>query len=172
MFRFFDQGRAPDKTSDMDLLPTWLVQESVPIFAPFFVHVYNVILENGYLPVSQEEAIVYPGHKKPTLDPDALSIAPSQTLASFLNCWSGLIMLSCFFISMTMNCCYQSAYRQFFFTETAVPKVVTDKLTASNRAWKSLLGIYDLRAAFDTVDHAISLRWLKIIFAIQGIMVE
>ena len=53
--------RAPDKTSDLDPVPTWLVQEFAPIFAPFFAHVFNVSLERGYLPASQKKAIVYPG---------------------------------------------------------------------------------------------------------------
>ena len=65
--------RAPDKTSDLDPVPTWLVQEFAPIFAPFFAHVFNVSLERGYLPASQKKTIVYPGLKKPSLDPDDLS---------------------------------------------------------------------------------------------------
>ena len=36
-----------------------------------------------------------------------LTIVPFQTLASFLSCLSGLFMLSCFFILVTMNCCLQ-----------------------------------------------------------------
>ena len=34
--------RAPDKTSDLDPVPTWFVQEFAPIFALFFAHVSNV----------------------------------------------------------------------------------------------------------------------------------
>ena len=49
--------RAPDKTSDLDPVPTWLAQEFAPIFAPFFAHVFNVSLEKGYLPASQKKAI-------------------------------------------------------------------------------------------------------------------
>ena len=80
-------------------MPTWLVHEFAPIFAPFFAHVFNVSLEKGYLPASQKKAIVYPGLEKPSLDPDDLSIklssGPSQTLALFLSCLGGLFMLSC-----------------------------------------------------------------------------
>ena len=56
----------------------------------------------------------------------------------------------------------QSAYRQFFLTETAVLKVVTDILAALDRGQISLLGMFDLSAAFDTVDHSILLRRLEI----------
>ena len=44
--------RAPDKTSDLDPVPTWLVQEFAPILAPFFAHVFNVSLERGCLHAS------------------------------------------------------------------------------------------------------------------------
>ena len=69
-------------------------------------------------------------------------------------------MLSCSSILMTMNCCLQfnPLIRQFCSTETAVLKVVTDILAALDREQISLLGMFDLSAAFDTVDHSILLR--------------
>ena len=62
----------------------------------------------------------------------------------------------------------QSAYRQFFSTETAVLKVVSDILTAMDRGQITLLGMFDLSAAFDTVDHAILLKRLDVSFGIRG----
>ena len=58
----------------------------------------------------------------------------------------------------------QSAYRQFFSTETAVLKVVSDILTAMDRGQITLLGMVDLSAAFDSVDHAILLKRLDVCF--------
>ena len=66
----------------------------------------------------------------------------------------------------------QSAYRQFFSTETAVLKVVTDILAALDRGQISLLGMFDLSAAFDTVDHSILLRRMEISFGIRGAALE
>ena len=63
--------RAPDQTSDLDPVPTWLVQEFASTFTPFFAQVFNVSLERGYLPASQKKVIAY--LKKPSLDPDDLS---------------------------------------------------------------------------------------------------
>ena len=57
----------------------------------------------------------------------------------------------------------------FFSTETAVLKVVTDVLTAMDRGQITLLGMFDLSAAFDTVDHAILLRRLEVSFGIRGV---
>ena len=66
-------------------MPTWLVQEFSPIFAPFFAHVFNVSLERGYLPALQKKAIVYPGLEKPSLDPDDLSNYRSISNLSFVS---------------------------------------------------------------------------------------
>ena len=46
--------------------------------------------------------------------------------------------------------------------------VVTDILAALDRGQISLLGMFDLSAAFDTVDHSILLRRLEISFGIRG----
>src|SRR6218665_1520716 len=48
---------------------------------------------------------------------------------------------------------HQSAYRRFYSTETALLKVVTDITEAIDAGDHALLGLLDLSAAFDTVDH-------------------
>ena len=75
---------------------------------------------------------------------------------------------------MTMNCCLQfnPLIASFFSTETAFLKVVTDILAALDRGQISLLGMFDLSAAFDTVDHSILLRRLEICFGIRGAALE
>ena len=109
--------RAPDKTLDLDPVPTWLVQEFAPIFAPFFAHVFNVSLEKGYLPAWQKKAIVHPGLKKPSLDPDDLS---NYRPISILSLVSKLLeravhaQLLLYLNDNELLPSVQSAYRQFF----------------------------------------------------------
>jgi len=47
----------------------------------------------------------------------------------------------------------QSAYRQGHSTESALMKVIADILDAADRRKVTLLGLLDMSAAFDTVDH-------------------
>ena len=62
----------------------------------------------------------------------------------------------------------QSAHRRQHSTETAVLKVVSDILKAEDDGKVTLLGLLDLSAAFDTVDHAIFLDPLDVSFGIRG----
>ena len=87
----------------------WLVREFAQIVAPFLAHVFNYSLEKGYLPALQKKAIVYPGLKKPSLDPDDLSNYRPISNLSFVSklLERAVFMLSCSSISLTMNCCLQ-----------------------------------------------------------------
>ena len=52
----------------------------------------------------------------------------------------------------------QSAYRRHHSTETAMLRVVSDALTAAD---VTLLGLLDMSAAFDCVDHQLLLQRLE-----------
>jgi len=52
---------------------------------------------------------------------------------------------------------YQSAYQKRHSTETAMLRVWSDILTAADSRQVTLLGLFDLLAAFDYVDHDILL---------------
>ena len=50
---------------------------------------------------------------------------------------------------------HQSAYRSCHSTESALLKVTSDALLAADQGKLNLLGMLDMSAAFDCVDHII-----------------
>src|SRR6218665_982303 len=63
---------------------------------------------------------------------------------------------------------HQSAYRKFHSTETALLKVVTDLIQAIDAGDHALLGLLDLSAAFDTVDHDVLVEHLARTYGLRS----
>ena len=63
----------------------------------------------------------------------------------------------------------QSAYRQYYSTETALLRVLADILHAVDTGDLSILALLDLSAAFDTVDHDILLQRLQTSFGVVSV---
>ena len=56
---------------------------------------------------------------------------------------------------------YQSAYRMFYSTETAMLRVINDALREIDSGHEVVLVLLDLSAAFDTIDHTLLLKRLQ-----------
>ena len=63
---------------------------------------------------------------------------------------------------------YQSAYRKFHSTDTALLKIRNDILSSMDTVKVTALTLFDLSAAFNTIDHTILLRRLDDWFVVTG----
>jgi len=116
-------------------------------------------------------ATVTPILKKSNLDISNISNFRSISNPSFL---SKLLeraisrQLTVYLESESLLPLFQSAYRANHSTETAVLRVFSDLVAASDAGNISLMALLDLTAAFDTVDHEILIHRLELEFGVTG----
>ena len=104
------------------------------ILAPFFAYVFNDSLQKSHLSPKQNMTIIYPGLKKPLPNPDDLANYRPISNLGFVSKLLERAVHAQLLIYLNENellPSVQSAYRQFFSTETAVLKVVSDILLDS-----------------------------------------
>jgi hypothetical protein len=162
---------SPTKSCDLDPIPTFLLKQSIDVLLPFLTALCNASLLEGHLPTSQRHAIVTPLLKKPSLDPDELkNYRPVSNLTFLSKVVERLVsgQLTAHLQAHGLMPLLQSAYRRHHSTETALLRVMSDLLTAADHQLVSLLGLLDLSAAFDCVDHLLLLQRLEKTFGITG----
>lgn len=164
-------SRSPVKSCILDPLPTFILRDVIDEILPFICVMCNVCLQDGCLPSSQKKALVTPALKKASLDPDTLkNYRPISNLSFMSKVIERLVaeQLTEHLDESNLMPPLQSAYRRHHSTESAIVKVMSDILDAADSRQVTLLGLLDLSAAFDTVDHQILLQRLKISFGIGG----
>ena len=147
------------------------MKEFLPELMPYLTDLCNSSLIQGYLPVSERHAIVLPRLKKVGADSaDVKNYRPISNLTFMSKVVERLVcrQLTTFLDSHKLLPESQSAYRKHHSTETVVLKIVSDILQAADSGKVTLLGLLDMSAAFDTVDHAILLERLQTSFGITS----
>ena len=137
----------------LDPIPTHLLKSCSGPLTPVITKIINNSLELGIFPGCWKEAIVIPLLKKPGLDSIFKNLRPVSNLAYV----SKLIERAVFnqtydhLVRSGLYPLFQSAYRKYHSTETALVKVANDILLNMNSQRVTLLVLLDLSAAFDTV---------------------
>jgi hypothetical protein len=166
---------ASNKSCGLDPIPTNLVKSCADLLSTFISELFNRSLNDGYIPPSQKSAYVTPHLKKKGLDVnDSKNFRPVSNL-SFLSKLLERVVSAQLntYLNVTGTLpSTQSAYRKFHSTETALLKVFSDLCHAIDDGNTCLLGLLDLSAAFDTVDHNILLSRLDLSFGVKGSVLQ
>ena len=163
--------QSPSKSCTLDPIPTFILKESIDVLLPYLTVMCNASLLEGDLPQSQKHAIITPLLKKPSLDAAELKNYRAVSNLSFVSKVVEKLVaeqLISFLQSNNLMPRLQSAYRRHHSTETALLRVISDLLRAADSMQVTLLGLLDLSAAFDCVDHTILLLRLENTFGITG----
>ena len=162
---------APCKSSDLDPLPTGLLKDCIDVLVTPIVSIVNSSLSKVCLPTHFKSALVSPLLKNPTLNRDDMKNYRSVSNLSFLSTILEKVVasrLNSHINSSHASNDYQSAYRKFHSTETALLKFHNDILSSMDDGRVTALTLLDLSAAFDTIDHTILLRRLGNGFGVSG----
>ncbi|XDV21738.1 hypothetical protein PO909_026762 [Leuciscus waleckii] len=154
-------------TCMLDPIPTKLLKEMHPL-----LNIINSSLSLGYVPKTFKLAMIKPLVKKTQLDPTELvNYRPISNLPFLSKILEKAVSSQlCSFLERNDICeDFQSGFRPYHSTETALIRVTNDLLLSSDRGCISLLVLLDLSAAFDTIDHNVLLNRLKNYVGISGI---
>jgi len=164
---------SPTKSCILDPIPTFLLKESVDALLPFLTVMINASLREGHLPASQKHAVITPLLKKSSLEAaDMKNYRPVSNLTFISKLTERIVseQLVQYFSANNLMPRLQSAYRRRHSTETALLRVLSDILSATDKQCVTLLGLLDLSAAFDCVDHEILIDRLHKTFGLDGVV--
>jgi hypothetical protein len=156
---------SPRKPSQDDVIPLWLLIESLPVLLPAIVSIVNRVLIDG-MPRSLKHSTITPLIKKKTLDPNSLAsyrpVANSQTIAKVIE-RVVLCRLTSHLVLNKLQDKYQSAFKRHHSCETALLYVHDMVINAMDEGKIALLVLIDMSCAFDTVDHSILCKKLSML---------
>ena len=163
--------KSPSKSCGLDAIPTQLLKNSLSDLLPSITKIINVSLSSGIVPPSFKDAIVNPLLKKLGLDQNQFNNYRPVSNLPFLSKILEKVVLKQLMEHIIKNKLrqkFQSAYRMFHSTETALLRVFNDLINALDDGNVCVLTLLDLSAAFDTIDHDILLSRLETSFGISG----
>ena len=163
--------RLSNKSCSLDTLPSWLVKNNLSTLLPVITKIVNASLSSGIFPSNLKHSVITPVLKKSSVDRNDLKSYRPVANVPFL---SKVIekVATCQVInhvdSYTLGEQFQSAYKRFHSTETALLRVKNDILHSLDKSKAVLMVLLDMSAAFDTVDHDILLQRLHTQFGISS----
>ncbi len=162
---------SPSKSCDLDPIPTTLVKDCITDLLPLMTSIINTSITSGVYPSSYKNALVRPLIKKMGIDKN---LHKNYRPVSNLHFVSKVIekcvsmQLETHLVTNNLLDSFQSGYRAYHSTETAISRVTNDILTNKDSNKATILVAIDLSAAFDLVDHDILLERLEAYYGITG----
>ena len=137
---------------------------TIDLLLSTITRIVNLSLETSIFPSQFKSAVVKPLLKKATLDSENLkNYRPVSNLPFVSKIIEKIVAsrLNEYMDKHNLSVKYQSAYKKFHGTETALLKVQNDILRTLDNKNAVFLVLLDLSAAFDTIDHNILLSRLE-----------
>jgi hypothetical protein len=158
-------------TCRLDPIPTSFLKIVINVLVPILTQIINMSFEQGVMPQDLKEALIIPLLKKLGLDVEILKNFRPISNLPFLSKLIERVSAKRLLDHMDLNKLhelFQSAYKKFHSTETALLRVQSDVLQAIDQKKCVILVLLDLSAAFDTIDHKILMERLQSRMGLSG----
>ena len=149
--------KSKSKSCVLDPVPTNVLKQSIDVLAAPLIAIINASLTSGVFPASLKKGVIHPSIKKPSFDREQLLNYRPITNIAFLSKTHERVAAKQTLNYLTSNSLlskFQSTYRYFHSTETALIRVFNDIVVALDNHQEVVLVLLDLSAAFDTIDHS------------------
>ena len=159
------------KSCCLDPLQPSVLKHCFSVLLPTITRMVNLSLTTGFMPDALKIASLSPTLKKPTADfKQFTNFRPISNLKfiSKLVEKSVAVQLTKHVMTNHLDETFQSAYKEFHSTETALLRVQNHILCSLDHNKTIILLLLDLSAAFDTEDHAILISRLSNRFGVNG----
>ena len=163
------------KTCSLDPIPTHVLKNHLESLTPLFTDIVKTSLSKGVFPNTLKISHLSPCLKKPDLDKDLFpNFRPIANIAFLSKVLEKTVAVQTqdFLNSNNLYPSFQSAYRKFHSTETALLKVTNDILRTLDNHQDVILVMLDLSSAFDTLDHDILLARLESYFGFSDTVIK
>jgi exonuclease III len=152
--------KSPNKFCDLDPMPTWMIRDCIDEILPLLTKIVNLSLMLGEMPKDLKMAIIKPLLKKLGLELVRQNYRPVSNLAFVGKLIERIVALQIVDHLQANNLMdiFQSAYRKYHSTETALLRVQNDILMHLDNSDTVILILLDLSAAFDTIDPGILIK--------------
>ena len=144
------------------------------VLAYYIAKIVNISFDTGHFSDELKEAILHPLIKNIKPEPIFTNFRPVLNLSYLSKLIERLVckQLVRYTNSTGQMEPYQSAYREYSSTETALLKIKADILDAMDKKEVMCLVMLDLSAAFDTISHELLLKRLKYRFSIMDLVLS
>ena len=148
-----------------DVIPTHLFKEVWETIGPSVLQIINSSLASGVVPLYFKKAVVTPLIKKTNLDTSILAnyrpISKLPFISKILE-KTVLVQLQSFLHLHNILDVFQSGFKAFHSTESALLRVLNDILWTTDQGDSAILVLLDLSSAFDTLHHETLLSRLNL----------
>ena len=159
----------------LDPVPVHLLKEDLDLIVPSVTKTNNDSLSEGVFPSSLKKSIIFPSLKKGKPDHDEYNsyrpISNIAFLSKILERAASIQTIN-YLLKNDLLGKFQSAYRRFHSTETAMSCVTNNILREIDSGNEVVPLMLDLSAAFDTIDHVLLLERIQHRYGIGGTVLK